>query len=100
MKRIDIQWNTVKYSLGAKKRLQEISGIATILEGKDMISMEPTHSFRVTRNSKGVTRLFQINSKPLPELTDVENDIMRTMISSFYAGITKKGYCYHWLERE
>ena len=90
MKRIDIQWDIEK--------IYAINGVVTVWEGKSTSNMQPTHSFKVIK-SKYSTRLFQIDNNPLPELTDIEDDILHTMISSFYSGLTKDGYCCHWLER-
>jgi hypothetical protein len=96
MKRIDIQWNTEKVCVTGKD--MEISGVITVWEGENTSNMQPTHSFRVVK-SKYFTGLFRTGNNSLPELTDVEDDILRTMISSFYLGFTKDGYCSHWLER-
>jgi len=96
MKRINIQWDTDKVYAMGKDRV--MNGVVTVWEGKEMCDMKLTHSFRVTK-SKFSTRLSQTDNNPLPELTGVEDDILRTMISSFYLGFTKDGYCCHWLER-
>ena len=96
MKRIDINWNVRDYLSCQGKR---IVGIVTIWEGEDAVDMDAKRAFKIKKD-KTSTQLMPFGTGYLPELSEEENSIIRTMVSCFYSGLTRDDNCYHWMERE